>query len=127
MSAVSTLISWNRPSTGWSGGGASRRPCGPAAQLLVRPSLAVLSNECGQESRMLDAGIQRGDILESLAARTHERVAILDINLLERLETIDGKSGTDHGDILHPAAGHLAEHAHGVGLEPLRRSEARLE
>src|SRR5262245_23407410 len=95
MSAVSILISWNRPSTGGRLGlsGSPARRAGLHQHAgAVGPSGAVLRDEVGEEPAVLDAGVERRHVHELTAARGEETCAIFHVDLLDGLEAVDGET-----------------------------------
>ena len=93
----------------------------------VRPALAVLLDQVREALRVAGAGVERRHVLVALATGADEGVAILDIDLLERLQAVHRKARTHHGHFAHAAGGHPGEHRARVGLQPVRRTKARLE
>jgi len=73
------------------------------------------------------AGVECRNVLEALAAGLHEQSAVLDGDLFESLQAVDGEPWTYHGDCVHTARGHGGERGLRIGPEPLRGSKARLE
>src|SRR5215472_12273840 len=93
----------------------------------VRPPLAALRDEIGEALGMCGARVECLHVLETLTTGTQERLAVLDGDLLERLQTIDREAGAHHGDFTHSVGGHGGEHTLCFRLEPLSRAEARLK
>src|SRR5204863_6652235 len=109
-----------------SGGGAARRARQPPMP-RVRPAAAVLLDQIGECLRMSGAGVERRDVLEAKAAGAHEGLAILDVDLLERLQAVDGETRAHDGDLAQSPGRHAVEHLDRVGLEPTGGTEARLK
>src|SRR3569833_849496 len=97
-----------------SGGRAARGAGRPQTELHVRPSLAVTRDQISEEASVLLASIQRRHILKLLAAGRHEDIAILHLEFFERLQAVDGETGTNHGNAPIATAGQLFEHSAGV-------------
>ena len=95
---------------------------------------AELIHMAGADRRQVDhhfnmrgVRIKRRNVLILLAASLEEDFPILHGNLLQRLQAIGGKAGTDNLDMLHPF---LTEHFQrfvGIGRQPGLTTKARLE
>src|SRR5205807_1345151 len=93
----------------------------------VRPAAAVLLDQIGECLRVSGAGVERRDVLEAEAAGAHEGLAILDVDLLERLQAVDGETRAHDADLAQSPGRHAVEHLDRVGLEPTGGTEARLK
>ena len=71
--------------------------------------------------------VERGNVMEPLAAGREESRAAADRDLLERLQAIHGESRADHRERAHARARERAQPRFGVGLEPARAADPRLE
>src|SRR5690349_927517 len=76
---------------------------------------------------MLLTRIQGRHILKLLAAGCQEQIAILHLDFLEGLETIDCESGAYNSDVTGSTPGHFFQDGAGVGLQPRIPAEAGLE
>lgn len=56
-----------------------------------------------------------------------ENLAVLDVELLQRLKAIGREAGRDDGERLRTGLGQRLHRLVGIGLEPFGRAEARLE
>ena len=59
--------------------------------------------------------------------RVQEDLAVLHGDLFQRLQAVGDEARIDDGDALHALAGQPLHGLVGVGLQPFRRAEARLE
>ncbi|MPL60861.1 hypothetical protein SDC9_06423 [bioreactor metagenome] len=71
--------------------------------------------------------VEAGDVGETLAARMHEGLADLAVDLLERLDAIGREGRRDHRDVLLAGLRKLGHMLDGIGLEPFLAAEDRLE
>src|SRR5450432_4454718 len=72
-------------------------------------------------------GVQRGNQQQLLAAERAPLVAGADADLLDGLEAIGDERGTEDREALPARLRELGEHEVGVGVDPGRAAEARLE
>mmetsp|Transcript_12484 Transcript_12484/g.31365 ORF Transcript_12484/g.31365 Transcript_12484/m.31365 type:complete len:529 (+) Transcript_12484:52-1638(+) len=80
--------------------------------------------EGADEARL---AVEGGDALEVCDARLLGHLAVLLVNLLERLHVVRHKRQGHHHDVLEPVLAELVEHRVRVGLEPLDGADAALE
>ena len=73
------------------------------------------------------AVVQAGDAGEFLAAAVVEVFGVLAADLLDRLEAVGREARRHHGEPFHAAGGEGLDGLVGVGLQPFRAAEARLE
>src|SRR5690349_19921414 len=73
-------------------GGASAVPGG----IEFRPTLAVAQDEFGERGDVVFRRVERRNVFEALAARGEETIAIGQRNFLERFQTVDCETRTQH-------------------------------
>ena len=69
------------------------------------PSFCYGRREALDEVDVRIAVVEAGDVAEPLAAGVHEDLAVLALDLLQRLEAVGGEGGRDHRHFAHPAGG----------------------
>ena len=111
---------------------AVRRPHGPCERSpwLARGYSQPCSSFSASSSRNAMCGVavvEAGDVGELLAAGMLEDLAVLDLDLLQRLQAVGGEGRRDHRHLLDAAP---RQRLHGlveIGLQPFLAAEARLE
>src|SRR5262245_14154949 len=95
-----------KPEFGW--GEEAQRALGAASACAVpdsHPALELAQSELPDHQHAGRAVVEAGNGGEIRAALLLEDVRVLDRDLLERLETVGGKAGRDHHQVLHPLLG----------------------
>src|ERR1700693_5503622 len=103
----------------------SPAPCETATILHPAPQLALDDVEKNADTAL--AVVEAGDKSEVLAAMFEKNLLVLTRDLLERLEAIGCKARCDDGQMLHAVARQRFDGLVGIGLQPFRTAEARLE
>src|SRR5215475_591336 len=91
------------------------------------PTLQLPHNQTTNEADSSLAVIEARDGGKVDAAMVAEDFGVLAGDLLQGFQAIGSKTRRDHGEALHAALRKLLYRGVGIGLEPFRRSEARLE
>src|SRR5687767_469497 len=71
----------------------------------LHPPLQLALDDVRDHAHAVRAVVEARQIGELLAAMLHEDVAVLHVELLQRLETVGREAGRHDGQALHPALG----------------------
>ncbi len=84
-------------------------------------------HQVGDEADVIRPVVQGGEVAVALAAGMEEDLAILLVDLLDRLQAVGREAGADHVELAQPGLRQGRDRLVGVGLQPLLLAEERLE